>query len=396
MKLLTLTSLFPGRAMPRHGVFVKERLRDYRLRYDADIRVVAPVPWVPPFASATKYAAFKATPTREDYDGFSIEHPRYLVLPKIGMALQGIGYERGVRDTVLRLRVQRPFDVLDAHYAYPDGFAAALLRARLRVPMTLTVRGTDVNLLPRYPSVRGQIRFALRQADAVIAVSQALAELAIEAGADAGKVTVLRNGVDVDVFAPLDREACRTRWSVPHGRRVVASVGQLIERKGHHLLLDAVAAMPAQERPQVLIVGDGEMRAALEAQIARLQLSADARLLGGVDHAELASVYSAADLLVLASSREGWPNVLLESMACGTPVVATAVHGSPEVVASDAVGILVRERSALALTAALRAAFARSFDRTVVRAFAMTRTWRETSDGLDRVYRAVAGGGVRA
>ncbi|MBL8766164.1 MAG: glycosyltransferase family 4 protein, partial [Planctomycetes bacterium] len=97
MKLLTLTSLFPGVAMPRHGVFVKERLADYRRRFDADIRVVAPVPWVPPFSTRPKDVAFKRTPRREEYDGFSIEHPRYLVLPKIGMALQGIGYERGVR-----------------------------------------------------------------------------------------------------------------------------------------------------------------------------------------------------------------------------------------------------------------------------------------------------------
>lgn len=395
MKLLTLTSLFPGSAMPRHGVFVKERLRDYRQRYDADIRVVAPVPWVPPFAKQPKYEAFRRTPRREDYDGFAIEHPRYLVLPKIGMALQGIGYERGVRDTVLRLRVERPFDVLDAHYAYPDGFAAALLRARLRVPMTLTVRGTDVNFLPRFKSVRGQIRFALTQADAVIAVSQALAELAIDAGADPGKVTVLRNGVDVDVFAPLDRDACRARHSIPRDRRVIASVGQLIERKGHHLVLDAVAAMAPAERPFVLVAGDGEERAALEARIARLGLSDTARLLGGVDHADLPAVYAAADLLVLASSREGWPNVLLESMACGTPVVATAVHGTPEVVTSDAVGVLVHERSAAALTQALRTAFARGFDREAVRAFACTRTWRETSDGLDRVYRAVADRGPK-
>lgn len=396
MKLLTLTSLFPGVAMPRHGVFVKERLADYRRRFDADIRVVAPVPWVPPFSKRPKDVAFKRTPRREEYDGFSIEHPRYLVLPKIGMALQGIGYERGVRDTVLRARVQRPFDVLDAHYAYPDGFAAALLRSRLRVPMTLTVRGTDVNLLPSYRSVRSQIRFALEQADAVIAVSQALAELAIEAGAAPGKVTVLRNGVDIDVFAPLDVDACRARYGVPRGRRVIASVGQLIERKGHHLVLDAVAAFAPQERPLVLIAGDGEERASLEARIVRLGLAADVRLLGGVDHADLAGVYSAADFLVLASSREGWPNVLLESMACGTPVVATAVHGTPEVVASDAVGVLVGERTAEALTAALRTAFARGFDRSAVRAFACTRTWRETSEGLDRVYRAVAGRGAGA
>lgn len=396
MKLLTLTSLFPGSAMPRHGVFVKERLRDYRQRYDADIRVVAPVPWVPPFAQAPKYDAFRRTPRREDYDGFAIEHPRYLVLPKIGMALQGIGYERGVRDTVLRLRVQRPIDVLDAHYAYPDGFAAALLRARLRVPMTLTVRGTDVNFLPRFKSVRGQIRFALTQADAVIAVSQALADLAIEAGADPGKVTVLRNGVDVDAFAPLDRDACRARLGLPLDRRVIASVGQLIERKGHHLVLDAVAALEPHERPIVVIAGEGEERGALEARIARLGLGDGVRLLGGVEHSDLPAVYSAADRLVLASSREGWPNVLLESMACGTPVVATAVHGTPEVVTSDAVGELVRERSVPALTRALRAAFAREFDRDAVRAFACTRTWRETSEGLDRVYRAVVAGGAKS
>jgi glycosyltransferase involved in cell wall biosynthesis len=170
---------------------------------------------------------------------------------------------------------------------------------------------------------------------------------------------------------------------------VIVSVGFLVERKGHDLLLRAVAALPPAERPFVVIAGDGPEEGRLRALIATLKLESSVRLLGAVAHEDLPGVYSAADLSVLASTREGWPNVLLESMACGTPAVATAVHGSPEVLAEPGVGRLVPERSVDALRDAIRAALTTPFDRSHVRRYAERMSWRETTAGLDEVFRAV-------
>lgn len=389
MRILTLSSLFPGSAQPRHGVFVRERLADYRARYGAELRVVAPVPFWPSFLPSQRYSAFAKAPRREEFGGFSIEHPRYLMIPKVGVRVQGVLYEYGVRSTVMRLHREARFDVLDAHYAYPDGFAAALLKRRLKIPLVLTVRGTDVNLLPKEPGLATQIRFALESADRVVAVAQALADLAIAAGASPEKTVVLRNGVDGAKFRPLDPARCREDLGIQPGRRVVVTVGFLIARKGHALLLDALAAIPATERPFLVIAGDGPENTALSERVVRLGLGGDVRFLGSIDHADLSRVYSAGDLSVLASDREGWPNVVLESMACGTPVVATAVHGVPEILRDPGVGRLVDPRDAATLARVLREALVVQFDRAAVRRFAEAHDWSATSEGLHRVFTEV-------
>lgn len=390
MRILTLTSLFPGSAQPRHGTFVRERMADYRARHGAHIDVVAPVPYWPGFLPSSRYGVFARTPRREEFGSFSIEHPRYLMIPRIGVRMQGVLYEHGVRSTVRRLHRENRYDVLDAHYSYPDGFAAALLKRRLRLPMVLTVRGTDVNLLPKEPGLSEQVRFALENADRVIAVASALRELAIEAGAAPERTIVLRNGVDGSKFTPLDPTSCRDELGVPQDRRVAVSVGFLIPRKGHALLLDALSRIADSDRPYLLIAGDGPEEPALREQVARLGLERDVRFLGPVEHGDLPRVFSAADLSILASDREGWPNVLLESMACGTPVVATAVHGVPEVVRDESVGRLVRERTPDALAAAITEASRTRFDRAAVRRYAEAHDWSETSAGLHRVFSEVA------
>ena len=384
-----MTSLFPGREAPRHGLFVRERMASYRQRHDAEIEVVAPVPYYPRWLKGERYAHFARTPAREEWGGFSIRHPRYLMIPKVGVPLQGLLYHAGVRGTVRRLKHEHQFDLIDAHYAYPDGFAAALLKQRLRVPMVLTVRGTDLNLLPGFRSLKGQVRFALRSADAVIAVSKALADIAVDCGAARERVVVLRNGVDATRFRPLDASTCRRELGLDLARKVIVSVGFLIRRKGYDLTLRAVARFDREERPQLVIAGDGPEEGALR-QLARdLGIADQVLFLGGVEHEALAAVYSAGDISVLASSREGWPNVLLESMACGTPEVATAVHGSVEAIADEQVGLLVRERTVDALHGAMRTALERKYDREHVRRYAEGMGWEQTADGLHQLFHEV-------
>ncbi len=218
------------------------------------------------------------------------------------------------------------FDAIDAHYLYPDGVAAVWLGQRVGLPVVLTARGTDVSLIPRFTWPRRMILQAVAGAAGVIAVSVALKDALVEIGAPAGKITVLRNGVDTTLFRPpADQSRCPCAVWVSPGRPLI-SVGALIERKGHHRTIEAMTQLPGFD---LIIVGEGAERDRLNALIQRLGLGDRVRLFGGPSAWNCRCFVWAADASVLSSSREGWANVLLESMACGTPVVASPIWGNP-------------------------------------------------------------------
>jgi glycosyltransferase involved in cell wall biosynthesis len=388
MRVLSLTSLYPNGANPGHGVFVENRLRHLAARPGVDLRVVAPVPWFPSrHRIFGAYARFAAAPRLETRHGIALAHPRYLVVPKVGMTLTPVTLARafmaGLRD--LRRQGWVP-DLIDAHYYYPDGVAAALVARRLNLPLVITARGTDLNLIPQFPVARHLIRFAARRADASITVCQALKDVLLDLGVPSDEVTVVRNGVDTAMFRPLDRAPARAALGV--SGRVIASVGYLIPRKGHDLI---IAALPDLPGTTLLIAGEGPERSRLEAQAARLGVAERVRFLGALPHAELPRVYSAADALVLASSREGYPNVLLEALACGTPVAATRVWGSPEIVDRPEAGRLVPERTPGAIAATLRALLDAPPERAAVRAYAETLSWDRATEAQLTLFRSLTG-----
>ena len=385
-QILTFSSLYPNAAMPNFGVFVENRLRHLLATGEVEARVVAPVPWFPsrhPRFGA--YARWASVPPVERRHGIEIAHPRYALPPKLGMLPHPFLLALGTLATLRRLRRGGfAFDLIDAHYFYPDGVAAVLLGAWLGRPVTISARGTDLNLYPqRFPLVRRMIAWATGRAAASIAVSGALAHTLVELGAPPDRVHVLRNGVDLDLFQPLERE--RTRRDLGLSGAVLASVGHLIERKGHHLVIEALAALPDCT---LLVVGDGPERGALQRQADRLGVAGRVRFLGEVAHGRLAEVYGAADLLVLASSREGWPNVVLEAMACGTPVVAAPVEGVAEMVTAPAAGLILPTRTAAAIVAGVQTMLADPPARDATRRHAEGFSWDATTQGQLRLFRA--------
>ena len=392
MRILTVTSLWPNAAQPNHGVFVENRMARVHATGRAEVTVIAPVPWFPSanprFGS---YAAFAQVPPCEERNGIRIEHPRYATIPKVGMRAQPTLYHAALARCARRLITETgPFDLIDAHYFYPDGVAAARLAAELGLPLTITARGTDINLIPQAsPAAARAILAAAAQADASITVCEALRAEMIDIGADGGKIHALRNGVDLDAFHPptKPRASLKAALDVPEDAPLVVSVGGLVERKGHHLTIDAVAAQPGVH---LRIAGGGPEEGALAARIASLGAGDRIRLTGALPHAKLADFYGAADLSVLASSREGWANVLLESMACGTPVVATDVWGTPEVVAAPVAGRLA-SRDAVSLGTHIAGILADLPDRAATRAYAEGFAWDDTVEGVLQVFeRAVS------
>lgn len=378
MKLLTFSTLYPNSERPQHGIFVETRLRHLLASGSAQSRVVAPVPWFPlRHPRFGYYAACARVPAHEERYGISILHPRYPLFPKFGMSSAPVMLAVATLNTLKGiLRNGYDFDLIDAHYFYPDGVAAVMLGRVLGKPVAITARGTDISLIPRYCLPRQMIRWAAHHAAGIIAVCQALKDAIVALGIPENKVTVLRNGVDLELFHPLARDVERKRLELT--KPSLLCVGHLIERKGHDIPIRAMTKLPECE---LMIIGEGEQEQRLKALSRSLGVDARVRFLGAIPQQELKRFYSAADALVLCSSREGWANVLLEAMACGTPVVATAVWGTPEIVASPEAGVLMQERSPRALVTSVRALFANPPDRAATRRYAERFGWKDTTRG---------------
>ncbi|CAK0756803.1 teichuronic acid biosynthesis glycosyltransferase TuaC [Azospirillaceae bacterium] len=385
MRILTFSTLYPNPGQPVHGVFVENRLRHLTASGDVEARVVAPVPWFPSasprFGNWGKYAL---APTYEERHNLRIWHPRYPVIPKVGMTSAPLLLYAWTRGLVKRLASEADFDLIDAHYFYPDGVAAALIARELKKPVVITARGTDLNQILAYRLPKQQILWAARQAAGLITVCAALKQPLLNFGIPDNKVRVLRNGVDLSGFQLQDRNAARD--ALKASGLVLLSVGLLIERKGHHLIIDALRELPEFT---LLIVGGGPDRAALEARALAAGVSERVRLLGELPQNRLPQIYAAADALVLASSREGWANVLLESMACGTPVVATDVWGTKEVVTSPAAGVLIEERSAAGVADGVRRLFTQLPDRNATRRHAEEFSWDSTTEGQYDLFHSI-------
>ena len=266
IRLLTFSTLFPHSARPNHGIFVENRLRHLLASQQATSLVLAPVPWFPSQSSRFgDWAVNAKAPPMEHRYGVDIRHPRYPVIPKFGMSAAPWLLYRAMVPVMARLLAEgQRFDLIDAHYVYPDGVAAVWLGRRFNLPITITARGTDVNLIPRFTIPRLLIQRAIRDSSALIAVSAALKQVLVDLGAPDHKVTVLRNGVETALFhPPADRAAARAALGLT-GPTLV-SVGGLIERKGHHRTIEAMRQLPGFT---LLIAGEGPERAALSALIA--------------------------------------------------------------------------------------------------------------------------------
>lgn len=390
VRTLLFSTLYPSSARPLHGVFVETRLRELLQRGGVQTRVVAPVPW---FWSTDErhgaYAAMARTPRHEQRHGVEVYHPRFVRLPKVGMSSAPFMLALGARGTLARLQREGfDFDVIDAHYYYPDGVAAAMLAMWFNKPLVVTARGTDVNLIPEYRVPRLLIQWASRRASASIGVSAALVERLRELGAS--HLHVMRNGVDLQRFRPLGRERMRAELKLT-GSPLWLTVGNLHEHKGQGLVVEAFAQF-RQQHPgaRLLVVGEGPDRALLQRRVESLGLADAVTLVGSVPNTELARWYSAADLLLLASSREGWPNVLLEAMACGTPVVASRVGGVPEIVQSAVAGRVVSERSPAAFAAAVADLLQTRATTEQVRQYAEAFSWDRTSQDQLTLFNALA------
>lgn len=390
-QVVVFSSLFPSRIQPNAGLFVRERM--FRVGRHLPLSVVAPVPWFPLQSVLRQWRPHfrPGAPRAEVQDGFEVWFPRFLSVPGLFKHHDGLAMALGALPRLRALQQAGRLDLIDAHFAYPDGYAAVLLGRWLGVPVTITLRGTEARHA-RDPVLRPLLRQALDGATRLFAVAQSLKQVAVDLGIPPAKIEVIGNGVDLQRFRGLERGGARAALGIAPQVPVLISVGGLVERKGLHRVIELLPAL-RQCWPGLtyLIVGgpsaEGDMRSELDALVARLQLGAAVRFLGPLPPAQLSVPLSAADVFVLATRNEGWANVFLEAMACGLPVVTTDVGGNREVVNGDELGIIVPFGDADALGAALDRALRTRWRPELIRQHAEGNSWDER---VGRICRAFA------
>ncbi len=386
--VLTVAGLYPNAAMPTFAPFVEHRVRRLVAAGVSETRVLAPVPWAPPLPGLPeRWRRWRRVPRAEVHNGIPVLHPRYLHLPRFGTALQPRSMGAALLREAERLwREGFRFRLVDAHYAYPDGVAALLLARRFGVPLVVTARGTDLNLLPADPAARRHLERLAREADALVAVSRALAAVWRQLGAPEERVQVVENGVDLELFRPLEREVARERLGLRGP--LLLTVGELSERKGVDVAVRTLAHLPGWH---LALVGEGPLRRRLEDLARALGVAERLAFAGARPQRELPLWYAACDVFLLPSRREGLPNVVLEALACGRPVVAARVWGLPEVVCEPVAGRLVAGHGPEAYAAAVRTVAARPPDPEEVRATVAGRTWEVTVERLAALFHRLAG-----
>lgn len=379
MNVLVFTTVFPNSAQPYFGLFVYERIR--HAAQNCAVRVVAPVSWM----SRLRHRGISSCDVS---NGLVIERPTFYYVPGVFKVLDALLLCLSVLPRMSRMRRAFAFDLIDAHFGYPEGVAAVLLGWWFRSPVVLTLRGSEVVIVRSRPR-RAVLGWALRRATRIVTVSGELAQLAVDLGAAPNRVTVIRNGVDCQLFAEGDRIADRRGLGVSGPEPLVVAVGHLVPLKGFHRLINALcAALPKLPSTlRVVIVGgrshgSGTYPQQLLDLADALGVSRRVKFAGAQPPEQVARWLRAADVFVLASDREGCPNVVLEAMASGTPVVAAAV-GEVRSLVPEWAGIVYDPKDSAALPAALVNALDRSWDRARIRRHAEAQTWTKVAE---RVY----------
>jgi teichuronic acid biosynthesis glycosyltransferase TuaC len=384
VRLLSFTNLYPNAVQATHGLFVERRLQRLVAERGVEAVVIAPIPYIPPpfgyLRTVPKYSGISRV---EERAGVSVFHPRFLAVPGLSRFIAPFTMALASLSLARRLAREGRCDIVDAHYFYPDGVAAAFVAKILGKPLVITARGTDINVLPAYRFSRWLIRWSAGVAARIITVSEALRTKLIELGVSPEKITTLRNGVDTDEFVFADRADARRAVALPDGL-ILLSVGNLIVSKGHHLVIEALRDLTDAH---LVIVGGGEYRAELERLAERLGVAQRVRFTGTLPPAEIVRYYNAADLLLLASEREGMPNVVLEALSCGLPVLAADCGGVAEIVNRPELGRLLRERNAAAIAQGVRDLLAEYPDRRETRASALSLGWGATIRKQTALYR---------
>jgi glycosyltransferase involved in cell wall biosynthesis len=373
LAVLAITNLFGYPWDPNRGVFNQQQFN--HLSEQVDLTVLVAAPWTQVLRHPKAYWQAKQF-ARERWPRIGqVDYFIFWYLPGFAHSLHSVFF-------LLSLMLQRPllllfkrWSALIGSWGFPDAVATTLIGQLSRTPVLMKIHGTDVNEYLHVPAKRWQILAAARRCKAVMTASAALRDQLLQAGLAAKQVQVIYNGIDAAQFKPQNSLSAQQQLGLVPDKKRLLFVGNLKKAKGCVDLLSAFITM-APKRPELelIFIGDGPMRASMQAQLVPSELTERVHFLGKLDHTQLPSWFNAADILCLPSHNEGVPNVVLEAMACGTPIVATAVGGIPEVVPAFA-GVLCLAHDRSLLVSALEAALAQTWNNKAISKHAHHFSW---------------------
>jgi len=377
-----LTRLFPSTAFPTLGTFCLERAR--ALAKHADVRVMVPTPYFPRGLPAPKEWRLWSEVERESKleGSIIVTYPRYLSIPKIASFSQGFAVAHSAyQDFKAHYAGWQP-DIIDGHFAFPDGYAAVQLARKIGCPAVVTCHGADLRIYPELPTVKDMLSQTLHSADRVISVSTDLKQRSVALGCPEENAVFLTNGVDPTKFALRTKAECREKLGLPVDRKIGVYVGYLIDRKNQSLVIRAIDKIRKRGHtsPLIVLVGDGPNRKRLERETAELGLAEHVQFAGQRSHEEVAVWMGASDWLLLSSDYEGWATVYFEAMACGRPVLTSNVSSARDAICKPDYGCVIEPATPEAFATAIIEASSKEYDPKLIRAYAEKNSWSNWSE----------------
>ncbi|WP_298465401.1 glycosyltransferase [uncultured Erythrobacter sp.] len=391
-----MSTLYPNAVNPRFGTFVARSLEGLAKlgakTGEWRVSVVNPI-GLPPITFG-RYRALSELESVAQEGGMTIYRPPFTLIPKIGGRRNAGAIAKAILPLTEQIHADRPIDVIDAQFFFPDGPAAAMVAQQLGLPLSIKARGSDISLWGEQDFARDQMLEAARYAKGLLAVSEALKGEMIALGMPGEKIEIHYTGLDRDRFRPLGHTQLRSQlgqqlgFAMPLGAPLLACVGALIERKGQDI---AISALPSLPEARLILVGKGEDQGRLEGLARDLGVSDRVHFAGSLDHDVMPLILSAADATVLPTVSEGLANAWVESIACGTPVITTDVGGARELINNDIAGRLI-ERTPEAVVEAVESLLAAPPNPESVAASAERFSWDNNAAELAAYFeRLVAG-----
>ncbi len=383
MKILVLTDMFPGKGDSTSGIFVYELSKAISCKNQ--VLIIHPQIWNP-----LRGEFYRKDTYYNHFNDIEVYRPRLFVLPKGDrLFFRAFIFFLTALPLVARLRRKFCFDLIHAHMAGPAGFAAALLGIILRKPVIITAHGSDIHSFPKHFFLKHMVVFTLKRATQIVAVSQSLKDSMLKMINLRREIFVIRNGANHEVFFPTDKTIARKQLNLPHDKKIILFIGNLLPIKGIDLLLHAFANISKKDSTKLIIIGKGESACELKDLTSELHIDTHVSFIGIKKHNEIPLWLNACDVFCLPSRNEGFPTVIVEALACGRPVIATRVDGIPEAVTNDTLGILVEPNNTEELAAALNKALEKEWDYQAIAEYGKRFSWDTIAEEYTELYKNV-------
>ena len=384
-RLLVASFLFPNKTNSYYkGVFVKEQLK-YLKDYFCEITDISPIP--------RSFGLEKEDRVCKNYQFGNVKvfFPRYFHLP-IEYFRKRLGDSQYKATNALIEKEKTEFDLIHAHFVWPSGYVAAKLKEKYKVPLVVTAHGFDIYDVPfRNTILKKKVEYTLNSADYIITVSNSnlkyINKLNIKTS-----VEIIPNGFNKKLFYPMDSRKCRELLELPLNKKIILTVGNLVEVKGHKYLIRAIKEILKQRKDiMCIIIGSGGLKGELNELIKRLGLEAHIRLVGAKPHEEIPLWMNACDVFVFPSLKESFGIVQIEALACGKPIVATYNGGSEEIIKNEKLGILTEPKNPKGLKEALNKTLEKEIDIKEIKKYAEQFTWDKNLRKTMKIYRYLLG-----